>query len=342
MANTRSLIAVLLARYGNWGCCVATSSGEVVSSAHYALAAKRLGLPIRVYTIEDHLANDARRIFQHVYGVFSYAHLPRETYLQTLAQPYRLRTGGKRDGKSVMYERILIPQWKDRERVLDFGCGQADYVRQFQARGRQIQGIEFFHRHGDRIDARAVHHMIDQALSNWATRGGYDHVMCDSVLNSIDSAQAERDVLVCAYAFGRPGAKVYFSGRQDTGGATLSEMDAQDKVRRGTEFLDADGFTAVKRGKGWFFQKYHTPAEVRQKLSAIGFQDVKITAEGWKWMATATVDTPLPETDVRDALSREFNLPWPAGQSVNRHREALAAYERAQLVDKTRHAERTL
>jgi len=32
---------------------------------------------------------------------------------------------------------------------------------------------------------------------------------------------------------------------------------------------------------------------------------------------------------VRAALEFEFNLMWPGGQTVNRHHEIIAAYERA-------------
>ena len=62
---------------------------------------------------------------------------------------------------SPTYEKSLMPNYKQGERILDFGCGQADYVRKLSKIGYDIHGVELFYRSGNFIDATTVHKMID-------------------------------------------------------------------------------------------------------------------------------------------------------------------------------------
>jgi ParB family chromosome partitioning protein len=81
LANVRSEICALIQRYGNWGCSVATASGKVLHAAQYALAAKAIGSEVRVYRIADSDEDVAREMLGRTYGVFSYAHLQKKTYI---------------------------------------------------------------------------------------------------------------------------------------------------------------------------------------------------------------------------------------------------------------------
>lgn len=335
-ANLRQLITRLLTQYGNWGGVVATMSGRVVSSPHYALACSQIGMPVRTYRIEDALEVEARKLFTYQYGSFCYDHLPRHTYVQSLAQPYRLRNGQEKDKYSDTYDVAVMPGWQPKERLLDFGCGQADYLRMFQKNGRLACGLEFFHRDKARIDERTVYHMIQDTLSKWSTRGGFDLVVCDSVLNSIDSDQAENDVVICCQAMAKPNGRVYFSGRSrehydQTNRATKSGF--KSGTARTVEFLDEKGYTAYKRGEGWMFQKFHSIPQLKALFARHNVTIEALTVDGHKWLVSGRRGADLPDDVVRGALSREFNLPWPGGKSVNRHNEALAAWEKAKVVD---------
>ncbi len=146
-AGLRSQIAKLLARYGNWGGCVATFSGRVVSGATYAMSCRVIGMAVRVFYVPDEKAKMVAEFFGREYGVFSYDNLPKTPSLQTFAQPFRLRNAGH-PNKSTSYEQWLLPNLGREQSVLDFGCGQGDYVRYMQKQGYNAFGIEFFFRRG--------------------------------------------------------------------------------------------------------------------------------------------------------------------------------------------------
>jgi ParB family chromosome partitioning protein len=118
LAPVRSQIAGLLLKYGNWGGCVATQSGDVIHAAQYALACYTVGLPARVYRIPDEMESEARELLGRQYGVFSYDHLERRTYVQTFAQMFRLRGNEGGPSKSSLYENVVLPQLRPGERVL--------------------------------------------------------------------------------------------------------------------------------------------------------------------------------------------------------------------------------
>lgn len=114
---------------------------------------------------------------------------------------------------SPTYEKSLIPNCKKGERIFDFGCGQADYVKKLRKKGYDIHGVELFYRKGNFIDSTMVHKMIDNLCEQLETKGLFDIVICDYVLNSVDSMTAENDVLTVVNAMCRMGGKIYFSGR---------------------------------------------------------------------------------------------------------------------------------
>ncbi|KAH3304628.1 hypothetical protein KXW17_002512, partial [Aspergillus fumigatus] len=48
---------------------------------------------------------------------------------------------------------------------------------------------------GNTLDRTATNRMIDTLVDDLKTRGRYDYVICDSVLNSVASVEAEWSVL---------------------------------------------------------------------------------------------------------------------------------------------------
>ncbi len=331
-AGIRAEIARLICRYGLWGAAVASESGEVLSGQQYALACKLLRLPCRTYYVADALAARARAAFIRRYGEFSYEHLPRATWIQTLAQPHRLRAGATLANRSALYDQRVVPSLSDDERILDFGCGQADYVRKLRAEGRKIWGVEFYYRRKAAIDTKAVHRLVDEALTELETGGRFDVVVCDSVINSVDTAQAESDVLLSLSALCRPGGRVYFSGR----GAMVL-----DRVKVGTKstdiaargyFTDRDGLTAGYRQGHWFYQKFHTPeqaAELAGRYFDAGGAEVHASKSSPIWQVSTVNRVDHGAESYRAALGREFDLPWPEGRSVGRGAAAVAAWEKA-------------
>lgn len=337
-AAVRSEICRLVLRYGPWGCAVATESGEVVSAGQYALACKMLGKPCRVYRIPDDKADQARAAFARRYGEFSYDHLPRTTYLQSYAQPYRLRGGDR--GTSQLYEDHVLPALKKTERALDFGCGQGDYVKHLKSQGYQITGVEFFRRMPPRsvatkeawsigaIDAHAVNGMIDELVTELREHGRFDVVILDAVITSTDTRQAENDVLTCLNAFCKPGSRVYISGRRrESVDQWLRSTKRADKTesKRYIEFVDKDGWTGLYRFGAWFFQRFHTQEQAREiALEYFGDESPTLKQSGGMWQMALIKERAAQNTE--DAIAREFDLPWPSGRRVGRARDAVEAY----------------
>jgi ParB family chromosome partitioning protein len=333
-APIRKETSLLLIKYGNWGGCVATLDGEVLTGAAYAMACKLISMPLRVYYVDAARAKRVRLIFQKQYGEFSYDHLPRETYVQSFAQMFRLRDGegkaARRANLSATYENLLLPNLKPGERVLDFGCGQADYVKRLKSKGVPIHGIEFFHRKGNDLDIPAIYRMIDEVLQDLARHGLYDVVISDYVLNSVNSLQAEADVLTCLNAFCKPGGKVYFSGRTWEGaveGANQAKTDMREQRR--VYFLDDDGFSALYQHGNWFFQRFHTKVKAEALARRYFSPQFHLDFQKGLFQLATRKQVELPLAERQASIEREFNLIWPGGRTVNRHREMWQALKQA-------------
>lgn len=315
-AATRSELAKMLTAYGNWGGCVAAMSGEVLSGGSYALAAHAIHYPVRVCYVPAEHEKLVRDIFARQYGRYDYQKIQRRTYNQTFAQMFRLR-GGARENASPTYGWLMDTVSKT-DRILDFGCGQGDYVAALKKQGYDIQGMEFYRRKGSALDIAASQRMIDVLILNLKMKGLFDVVICDYVLNSVDTKQAEDDVMACVNAFLKPGGTAFFSGRtmsriENAGNATKATQRA-----RNAEFLDGDNLSGLFRGGEWFFQKFHSKEDVDAIVlshfrgDAVFDYRVKTTA----WQAKVIKSKQAP--DIAGAIDREFNLPLPGNRSFGR------------------------
>jgi ParB family chromosome partitioning protein len=332
-ANVRSEIMNLMFKYGPWGACVAGEDGKIFHAAQYALACMVLHKPCLVYVVPREVEAEARKLLGATYGVFSYDNLPRNTFIQTFAQMFRLRDGTKRSNCSPTYEDHVIPILVKEPglRVLDFGCGQGDYVKQLASKGYKIQGVEFFRRAPgrDAIDVGAVNLMVDSLIRSLKTDGRFDVVICDYVLNSVDSQQAEEDVLNCLAAFCRPGGRVIFSGR------TKERIEWQDRMTKSVrttqqgryvEFLDENGLTALYRKGEWFYQKFHSREDIIALAVRHGFEIVRHTKTSVGFQITAINKGHITKETAAEAIDREFNLPLnKQGRRLNRHEDVKSA-----------------
>lgn len=331
--NIRGEICRLIIAYGPWGACVATQDGEVIHAAQYALACRMLGKPCRTYVLQTSLKSKARGYLSSQYGVFSYDGIKRDSFVQTFAQMFRLR-GGKRDNRSPTYEQLIKP-WIAKNptaRVLDFGCGQGDYVKALRAQGYDMTGIEFFRRHGDAIDVDQVNRMVDAVLSKLRTGGRFDAVVLDYVLNSVDSQQAEEDVLNSIDALCRPGGVLFFSGRhsEHVAGLLRHKSAAYKKnLHRAVEFLDENGLTALYRKGSWFFQKFHSDEDIERIFRAHGWRKVSAFRTSVSFNVMVQKERDLVGRDVMlDALKREFDMTINrAGRTLGRSNDITNAIQ---------------
>lgn len=322
-----------LVKYGN--CLSAVlCGGVVVAGANYVRACSLLGLPCNCYRLDDSLRDEAEAFFSKAYGVFCYDGIERRTYIQGLAQMHRnpgRDDGGKRNASSL-YETAVLPalaadpSW--RPSILDFGCGKGAYVGVLRSKGYEALGLEFFNQNGRSIDAAAGNRMIDAIVRHLRERGLFGLVVCDSVVNSVDSPEAENAVLTCLNAFSATG-RAFVSGR------SLENIRCNMRIRRCCKkrgsvtvgFLDEDGFTAKYRGGSWYFQHFHTEESARASFAKAGFRVVRfMRALHSSWQAELARERMPTDGEIRAAIGFEFDLPLPGGRRYNRHGEVIDAY----------------
>lgn len=348
-AAKKTEILRLLSKYGDWGCCVALQSGEVLVSGLYALCCKIVHRPCLACVIPDNKRELVERYFGREYGVFSYEHLPKTTWAQSLAQMMRLREpqsgklakSGDPKGKSRTYENLVIPRLRKGLRVLDFGAGQMDYVKRLKGQGVDIHGVEFYVRKGRLLDIPRAHRDIDTLCRDLERRGLYDMVVCDSVLNSVDSLEAEGDVLTCLNAFCKLGGTVIFSGRtrEKVEYREVSHTTKTDVATRCVNFFDENGFSAMYANGVWRYQKFHTLPEIHQLARSYFGREYRVyTDEGQAaqslvnatgWGVVAVKRRLLALGDLEGALSREFDLPLPEGKRFGRGADILCSWHKA-------------
>ncbi|UFW91028.1 methyltransferase domain-containing protein [Bradyrhizobium barranii] len=339
MSIVREDICSLIQRFGPWGGVVSTMSGEIIHAAQYALAARAKNVPLTVHVLPDDKIARARELLSKQYGVFSYDKLERKTYIQTLAQMNRLRAGegsaAKRDQKSSLYETLVVPfaQANKDLRYIDFGSGHGDYAKAMRLRGFDFHDVELFRRKGSSstLDGTAVNLMIDKLCSDLRSRGRYDAVVCDSVMNSVDSLEAEHAVMTMINSLCKVGGNVFFSGR--TMESVHSRLNHTKTVntnqRRGVEFLDEHGFSALYRNGVWFYQKFHDAKGIEKLCADHGLAIVKRTNAGTSWQAHAKKVLHSPEGILYPSIDFEFNLPFGEEKRIGRHEDVKAAFRAA-------------
>ena len=331
--NTATVVKVicgLTLKYGNVLSAV-ICKGDVILGGDYVKACKVLGIKVNAYVCDDSMHDDLLHYFGEDYGEFSYDHIKRDTYVQGLAQLYRnvSRDDGKRANHSTLYVRHVIPYLKERSSastVLDFGCGKGDYIRNLKARGYGAMGVEFFNNNGKAIDVSKGNRMIDDLVKHLQERRQFDVVVCDSVLNSVDSMQAERSVMDFLNLVASD--RLFISGRPlDAVSRIMKYKKDAANEWRAVEFLDADNFSANYRSGKWYFQHYHGKEQIKKSLEESGFEIVKLDWEKWgrSWQCEAAKTRELPSQRYIDAIDFEFDLPLPNGRSYKRNGDVKRA-----------------
>lgn len=339
MAPVRKEIADLITAYGPWGGVVATASGRVIHCAQYALAAIMTGTPLTVYGIADEREDEYRARLDRQYGVFCYDGLKRETYIQTFAQMMRLREGPSGKGnRSQLYDLHVIPWIEGGQRGagIDFGSGQGDYAMALRNRGFDLHDVELFRRSrgAQAIDMVAINRMIDGMVRRLEQEGPYDFVICDAVLNSVDSLDAEAAVMGILNLLCKPGGDLFVSGRKlerVEGGRRHTQAVGDHRY---LEFLDSDGFSALFRKGRWFYQKFHDGAQVEALLERFGFaaivHDRSSSSTAFQMHARKVRDVSLQVA--LSSVEFEFDLPVSDDRRIGRvedvSRATRAIYDR--------------
>lgn len=326
-------LSKLILKYGNVFCAV-VSAGEVIIGVNYVRACQLLGIDCNVYKVEK-VTPHGVNLLKDEYGVYSYEKLPKNTWCQGLAQLNRSvnEKPGKKAYHSTLYENKVLPYLKSHPglKVLDFGCGKGAYIDYVKASGlaKIAIGIEFYNNNGKSILVKKAQEQISKLIVALNEYGLFDVVVCDSVLNSVDSIKAESAVIDCVNLFLKPNGRAFFSGRRSE-----FEIEEKNKMRRfdvsskiGISMVDKNGFTALFRNGNWFYQKFHTQKEACALITAHGFSAKYSAVNTSAWHIEAIKLDELPFEKRKSAIEFEFNLPLPNGKTFNRHNEVISAYK---------------
>ena len=309
----------LMVNYGNALCAIVIGS-ECVFGNNYIKAAKITGMPIHCCFVEESKRAMFEYYFKQDYGVFSYDHIERGDFVQGLAQPPRLKVLPW----SCLYE-IAVPHLQNEDRksvkVFDFGCGKAQYITKLhkQLGYRNAIGLEFFNHNTVGISVEHGQEMVDDFIAFVKANGKFDYVICDAVINSVNTQEAEDAVLLCLNLFCKMGGKIFISGRN------LEYMKQQTEANRNTtpmmsiNFFDENGLTAIMKQGQWFFQKFLTDEDVDKIIKRMGFDVfVRKKSSGYFFIgAYKTKD--FPKKEYAKAVDYEFNLKLPNNRRYNRH-----------------------
>lgn len=316
-------ICRLILRYGNVFSCV-VCRGHALVGANYIKASQLLGIQVNTYRLPDDMFETAKLFLEGKYGVYSYDEIKRNTYVQGLAQMFR-RVGKtdevRKENHSSLYKNFVLPYLATAGNVasvLDFGCGKGAYINHLK-RSYQAVGVEFYNNNGKSINVSKGNQQIDGLIRYLEANKRFDVVVCDSVLNSVDSVKAELSVVTCCNLFS--GGKLFISGRpSDEAVKKMFHKQDRSSTKRSIEFLDEDKFTAIYRKGNWYFQHYHMKEDVERLLERCGFEIDRMTWRkyGSSWQVEATKKRDLSAQEYIDAIDFEFNLPLPGEQSYNR------------------------
>lgn len=322
-------ICKLINRYGNTLSCI-ICDGNVVMGENYVYACRLLNLEVNSYIVDKSKKQTLNTFIYEDYGEYSYDGLERKTFVQGLAQMHRLG-GSKRLNKSALYESLVLPYIKaEKQSILDFGCGKGAYITRL-GKNHNAVGVEFYNNNGKEINVTKGHKMIDNLIAHIKEKGLFDIVVCDSVLNSVDSIEAENSVIACLNAFCKINGKMFISGRTLNSAVKRAEMskDVSNGVRY-LEFLDENNFTANYRQGNWYYQHYNDREQIIKKLQDFGFRVDKVnwgTVNSTSFQIECTKNRNIENELVKRAIEFEFNLPLPNNKRYNRQKEVLELFE---------------
>lgn len=334
----------MILRYGQFANAVCDHTGKVIISTVYAKTVKLLGMDLLIYVLPEGKDEIALKYFSKEYGVFEYSHLERKTYIQSFAQKMRLRQkNGVQCNRShsTLYEALVIPFITKDMRILDFGAGQKDYATMLQKKGYRIDAIEFFHRKdgADIIDEKEIRQDCKDICNTLSESGLYDVVVCDSVLNSVNSLEDERNVLLSLSALCKLGGMIFWSGIPLLFAQKSSDRKETHDYRSKAVFLDANNFTANFRFGEWYFQHYHSMSDVCRLTRELIGTDFKVYERGIEvngerelrgssFQVAVINERKLDKKEYLNAIQYEFTLPLPNNRRWDLDKDILPIIEK--------------
>lgn len=312
-------LSILILKYGEFGMPICSPDGVVEISSAYALSCRNCNIPIHVLVLEEQKIERAKFYMSKDYGKFHYDSIKRYTYIQSLAQMKRLRKTEKRVILSRLYEKLVIPYLRANKcydaRILDFGAGEYDYAKRMNNEGFNILPIDPYHREIGKIHFKHNKAQFLKVCEDLEKYGQYDIVICDSVLNSVDTIESWWDVIYTCYALLKCNGHLFISGRPSNNAVSSGRCKHAARGEITTlHFPDTDGLTANFRDGAWFFQKFDT-SEQREQIVELfsnnGVLESYKYSSGYGLHLIKTKKHPLNK--ILPSIMREFNMLLPGG-----------------------------
>lgn len=322
------MIGDLVIKHGDSLSCIICDN-KVVFGANYVRSCQLLNLPVHCYVLDASKYDLFFYYFTKDYGQYNYESIERQDYVQGLAQ-----MPNKKFKNSVLYN-IMLPFLKAENNkdtsVFDFGCGKGYSIAEVRNMGFiNSVGIEFFNNNRFGISIEKGQEQIDNLIRHVKAHGKFDYVICDSVLNSVNCMEAHQSVLACLMLFCKIGGKIFFCGRSKE---SIENVEKQSKVGsrvRMRNFLDKDCFVGSLREGQWYFQKYHTKADVDKIISDMGLEILVNKRNKGMWQVGGIKTKDFDDNTYKAAIDFEFNMKLPNGKRYGRNNDIreLFGYEK--------------
>lgn len=310
----RSICKVLL-KYGNLLSCV-VKDNKIIYNVSYVKACQLLDLKVNTYGIgNSDIATDDENLLNANYGSYSYDNLPKNTFVQGLAQKRRL-AWGKTVTHSHLYEYLVKPYLNEHKNAnfLDFGAGKCKYANLLKG-----TPLEFYPHYGNKILYPKAMNMIDKVKREFEEQGRYDFVVCDSVVNSTNSMEAEIAVLRCLSVFSN--GPIFISGRTVKKVIEMQTNKYTTEAKNWDYFLDENNFTSSFRKGQWYYQHFHTRETIEEELKKVHLKIVKYREDGSSFQIMAIKTKELSLEEAKSAIDYEFNLPLPNNKRYKQNKE---------------------
>lgn len=314
-------ICKLILEFGD-ALCAIVCGDEVVFGNNYIRACQIHEIPCHISVIPAEKRMLFDYYFKKQYGYFSYDHIDRHDFVQGLAQ-----MTNKQIQNSKIYGVALpfITASGDKNvSILDFGCGKAfsiTHVKTVMGYRRAI-GLEFFNHNRKGISVQKGQMMINDLIKHVQKYGKFDYVICDSVLNSVNSQEAEECVLACLMLFCKPGGSIFFCGRSKESVDKVMEQKRNiTSDAYSAKFLDENGLTGYMREGQWYFQKFHTKEDVEAIIERLGLEVIANRRDVGMWQVGGRKTKELTDEEYMHAIDFEFNMKLPNDQRYGRHND---------------------
>lgn len=321
-------LCLIINKYGNVFLSIACKN-KILFQNEYAYACKVLNIKCNAYICNDEKFEKVKNYFSKQYGEYYYDNIKKTTFVQGLAQLNRTvdKNSKKERRRSILYEDLVFPFLKENkvDTILDFGCGKGAYINFLSRKGYNAYGVEFYNNNKKSIDVVKGNKQIDELIKYINNRKDFDLVICDSVLNSVDSMKAQLSVMDCLNLFTKEDC--FISGITLKKAQQLNVSNTNRRVTSKLRFFDKNNFTASFRNGKWYYQKYHTKQDVYKLAEESGFKVIDYQEISGSFKAQLKKVKVLNKRRYKEAINFEFNLPLPNDKSYNRHKDMLKALD---------------